>query len=124
MEFWDSVFRTAVALGVVLGLMMALAAIVRRLQRAAGIAPDQTPVIRVVGSSHLDPRKSVAVVSVAGELLVIGVTPTDLIPLGRFGRADTASVECLSERAARPAADPSSSALELLPVAHARAGKR
>ncbi|MBI3808180.1 MAG: flagellar biosynthetic protein FliO, partial [Nitrospirae bacterium] len=32
----------------------------------------------------IGPRKSISLVSVAGEFLIVGMTPTDLVPLGHI----------------------------------------
>lgn len=83
-DVWDSIGRTLVALAAVLLLMGAVAWVVRQVlaQRAGG--PTGTPLIQVVGSSYLAPRKSIALVAVAGEYFVVGLTADNLIPLGRI----------------------------------------
>jgi flagellar protein FliO/FliZ len=88
MDFWESLIRMVAALGVVLGLLMAALAVLKRFQRMSGLASSTGPMIRVVGSSPLDPRKSIAVVEVGQDWLVVGVTPTDIVPLGRMPRGE------------------------------------
>ena len=83
MDFWDSVFRMLSALAVVLGLMMVVVVVVRRFMGARFSAPADGPLVRVLSTGYVGPRKTISVVSVAGELLIIGATATDLIPLGR-----------------------------------------
>lgn len=83
MEFWDSLIRMVSALAVVVGLMMALAAVARRVMGGRALALAETPLVRVVGSGYLGPRKNVALVAVAGDVLIIGTTATDLVPLGK-----------------------------------------
>ncbi|MDR4472119.1 MAG: flagellar biosynthetic protein FliO [Nitrospira sp.] len=39
--------------------------------------------MQVLGSGPLGSRKHVAVVAVAGEVFILGTTPTDLVPLGK-----------------------------------------
>ena len=84
MDFWDSVFRMLSALAVVLALMMIVVAIARRVMGARFCAPVDAPLVRVLSTGYVGPRKTISVVSVAGELLIIGATATDLIPLGRL----------------------------------------
>lgn len=83
MEFWDSLIRMVSALAVVVGLMMVLAAVARRLMGGRSLAFNQAPVVQVLGSVYVGPRKSIALVAVGGELLIVGTTATDLVPLGR-----------------------------------------
>jgi flagellar protein FliO/FliZ len=82
-EFWDSLIRMVSALAVVVGLMMVLAAIARRVMGGRALALSQTPMVQVLGSGYLGPRKSIALVAVAGDLLIVGTTATDLVPMGR-----------------------------------------
>lgn len=83
MEFWDSLIRMVSALAVVVGLMMVLATVARRLLGGRALALSQTPMVQVLGSGYLGPRKSIALVAVAGDLLIVGTTATDLVPMGR-----------------------------------------
>jgi flagellar protein FliO/FliZ len=86
-DLWDSLFRTLSALAVVLGLMgLAALAAKRLLGRRVG-PPGSRPLIQVLASGYVAPRKSIALVSVAGEYLIIGATATDLVPLGRISDA-------------------------------------
>ena len=82
MELWESLIRTVSALAVVLGLMGLLIVIVRRLNLKGVLEPTRAPV-RILGSGYVGPRKSVMLISVAGEYLIIGATADDLVPLGR-----------------------------------------
>ena len=83
-DLWESLFRTASALAVVLVLMGIVAVTVRRVMGGRlGIAGGR-PLVRVVASGYIAPRKTIALVSVAGEYLVVGTTATDLVPLGRI----------------------------------------
>lgn len=83
MEFWDSLIRMVSALAVVVGLMMVLATVARRVMGGRALALSQTPMVQVLGSGYLGPRKSIALVAVAGDLLIVGTTATDLVPMGR-----------------------------------------
>lgn len=99
-DVWDSIGRTLVALAAVLLLMGAVAWVVRQVlaQRAGG--PTGTPLIQVVGSSYLAPRKSIALVAVAGEYFVVGLTADNLIPLGRI--EDQANLAALLSASTQP----------------------
>jgi flagellar protein FliO/FliZ len=93
MDLWDSVLRMFSALAIVLALMMAVVAIVRRVMGARSGAGADAPLVRVLSTGYLGPKKSISVVSVAGELLIIGATATDLIPLGRVRHVAEAKSE-------------------------------
>jgi flagellar protein FliO/FliZ len=85
MDFGDSMLRMIAALAVVLALMMVIVAVARRL--LAGRQFGRTgapPLVQVLGTGYLGPRKNISLVSVAGELLIIGTTANDLVPLGRL----------------------------------------
>jgi len=92
-DLWDSLIRTASALAVVLVLMGLVAWIARRLMGAAPGTAGAGPLIRVVASGYLAPRKAIALVSVAGEYLIVGTTADGLIDLGRVG--DPSRVQAL-----------------------------
>lgn len=83
-DLWDSVFRTLSALAIVLVLMGIVAMVVRRVMgQRLGMAGGR-PLVRVLASGYIAPRKTISLVSVAGEYLIVGTTATDLIPLGRL----------------------------------------
>jgi flagellar protein FliO/FliZ len=99
-DLWESLFRTVAALAIVLVLMGIVAVTVRRLMgRRLGIAGGR-PLVRVLASSYIAPRKTVSLVSVAGEYLIVGATATDLVPLGRI--SDSAELRELLARAVEP----------------------
>ena len=83
MDLWDSLVRTVSALAIVLALMGLLAMVAKRVMgnRLGFVGPR--PLVRVLASGYIAPRKSIALVSVAGEYLIVGATATDLVPLGR-----------------------------------------
>lgn len=84
-DVWDSLIRTVLALAVVL-LCIGLAAFVaRRVMRPRAGKSGGRPLIQVLASGYLAPRKTISLVEVAGEYLIVGATATDLIPLGRIG---------------------------------------
>ena len=83
-DLWESLFRTVSALVIVLVLMGIAAVTVRRVMgQRLGIAGGR-PLVRVLASSYIAPRKTIALVSVAGEYLIVGTTATDLVSLGRI----------------------------------------
>ncbi len=83
-EVWDSIARTLMALALVLLLMGAVAWVARRVLAHRVAAPGGMPLVQVVANSYLAPRKSIALVAIAGEYFVVGLTADHLVPLGRI----------------------------------------
>ena len=103
-DLWESLFRTVSALAIVLALMGIVAVTVRRVMGPRlGIAGGR-PLVRILASSYIAPRKTIALVSVAGEYLIVGTTATDLIPLGRISDS-TELRELLALADEKPSAD-------------------
>ena len=83
-DFWDSFIRMVSALALVLALIGGLIVLVRRFSGSRLCAPVSTPIVQVLGSGYIGPRKTISLVSVAGEFLIVGMTPTDLVSLGHI----------------------------------------
>ncbi len=83
MDFFESVLRTISALAVVLGLMTALVWALRRFGKPAWLAGGRAPLIDVLATASLGPRKTISLISVAGEVLIIGSSATEVVRLGR-----------------------------------------
>ncbi|GIW55328.1 MAG: hypothetical protein KatS3mg082_1732 [Nitrospiraceae bacterium] len=84
MDVTDSLVRTLWALAIVLGLMMLLAAVARRLFGRRLLLPAERPLVRILGSGYVGGRNSIAVIAVAEEVFVVGSTADGLVPLGRI----------------------------------------
>jgi flagellar protein FliO/FliZ len=97
-DFWDSFLRMASALALVLALIAGLVALVRRFAGTRLFAPVTAPIVQVLGSGYISPRKTISLVSVAGEFLVVGSTPTDLVSFGRI--TDSEQIRELRSRVA------------------------
>lgn len=107
-DFWDSLLRTLSALAVVLLLMAAAALAARRIVGGRPGTPGRHELIRVVASGAVAPRKTIMLISVAGEYLVVGATATDLVPLGRVGDAEKVRELLAAESPSAPMMPPSS----------------
>ena len=83
MEIWESVVRMVSALGIVLALIMGLLAVARSSVGRRFLPVSGAPLVHILGSGPLGSRKHVMVVAVAGEVFILGTTPTDLVPLGK-----------------------------------------
>jgi flagellar protein FliO/FliZ len=105
-DFWDSFLRMAAALALVLALIAGLVALVRRFGGARLFTPVTAPIVQVLGSGYLGPRKTISLVSVAGEFLIVGVTPTDLVSFGRITDQEQVR-QLLAKAAAAPSQVPS-----------------
>ncbi len=83
MEMWESVVRMVSALGVVLALILGLLALTRSRIGQRLLPVGGPSLVKILGSGPLGSRKHVMVVAVAGEVLILGTTATDLVPLGK-----------------------------------------
>ncbi len=103
-DLWESLFRTASALAIVLVLMGIAALAVRRLMGQRLAITGGRPLVQILASGYIAPRKTISLVSVAGEYLIIGTTATDLVPLGRV--SDSAQLrELLAPTVQSPSAE-------------------
>ena len=102
-DVWDSLIRTASALAVVLVCIGIAAFVARRVMGPRAGNSGGRPLVQVLASGYLAPRKTISLVDVAGEYLIVGATATDLVPLGRI--TNTAH---LRELLGMPAQTPSS----------------
>ena len=83
-DFWDSFLRMASALALVLALIGGLVLLVRRFAGTRLGAPVSSQIVQVLGSGYIGPRKTISLVSVAGEFFAVGMTPTELVSLGHI----------------------------------------
>lgn len=88
MDLWESVVRMASALGIVLALILALLAVARSTVGRRFLPVGGTPLVQILGSGQLGSRKQIMLVAVAGEVLILGTTATDLVPLGKITDPD------------------------------------
>jgi flagellar protein FliO/FliZ len=84
MEILESVVRMVSALGIVLALILGLLAIARSAIGRRFLPLAGTPLVRILADSSIGSRKHVLLIAVAGEVLILGTTPTDLVPLGKI----------------------------------------
>jgi flagellar biogenesis protein FliO len=84
MDLWESMVRMASALGVVLALILALLAVARSSVGRRLLPMGGTSLIKILGTGHLGSRKQIMLVAVAGDVLILGTTATDLVLLGKI----------------------------------------
>lgn len=106
-DLWESLFRTVSALAIVLVLMGIVAVIFRRLMGRRLGAVGGRPLVQVLATGYIAPRKTVTLVAVAGEYLIVGTTATDLVPLGRINDS-TQLAELLARTTEASTTQPSS----------------
>ena len=76
--------RMAASLGVVVGILILAAMGTRKLLNKRGGWKGKERLIRVLSSSYLGPKKSLSLVEVAGERLVLGVSQNKIAMLARL----------------------------------------
>ncbi len=106
-DLWESLFRTLSALAIVLLLIGIVTIIFRRLMGQRLGAVGGRPLVHVLATGYVAPRKTISLVSVAGEYLIVGTTATDLVPLGRINDS-TRLTELLARTTEDPATQSSS----------------
>ncbi len=83
MDLYESAMRTLSALMIVLALMGAATWLVRRFGGTRLFSGGAAPLIQVLATTSLGPRKSISLVSIGGDILIVGTSATDLVSLGR-----------------------------------------
>ena len=85
-SFGGSVIKMVTALGIVLSLLFAAVYLVKKyLGKKIGFT-GQEQKIRVLTTTYLGPKKSIALVEVAGERIVVGITATHISMLTKVGK--------------------------------------
>jgi len=106
MDLWDSLVRILSAIAIVLALMGLLAWLAKRVLGSRVATVGARPLVQVLASGYIAPRKTIALVSVAGEYLIVGTTATDLVPLGRINDTNLLQ-ELLASASTHPLSSPS-----------------
>ncbi|HJU04088.1 MAG TPA: flagellar biosynthetic protein FliO [Nitrospiraceae bacterium] len=88
MDIGESFIRMTAALGVVLGVMMAMAFMARRVLGGRWLPRPRASLVQIVSTAYLGPRKTISIVDVAGEFFLVGATSTDMVNLGRISDQD------------------------------------
>lgn len=85
-DIYSSFFKMILALGVVLALLFISLYIFKRfLGKKMGIK-GQKQDIRVITNAYIGSKKSIALVEVSGEKIVVGITPNHITMLTRLGK--------------------------------------
>ena len=84
--FTGLIIKMVTALGIVLSLLFGVLYLAKKfLGKKMGL-DGQEQKIKVITSTYLGPKKSIALVEVAGEKIVVGVTATHITMLTKIGR--------------------------------------
>lgn len=85
-DLYASLLKMILALGILLALLFAGLFVFKRFMgKKIGIA-GQNPGIKVVTSAYIGPKKSIALVDISGERIVVGITPNHISMLARLGK--------------------------------------
>jgi flagellar protein FliO/FliZ len=79
-DFWLMILKSMGMLCLVLGLLIGLLYLLKRLTEARGVGSGRS-MIRLLSSFHLTPKEKVVLLDVMGRKLLIGVTGQSITPL-------------------------------------------
>ncbi len=77
-DFIASLLKMLSALAVVLGIMLAGLWAVRKFMNKTGTGVDDGQMIRVLSTRYLGPKSSIMLVDVLGNVIVVGVTGSQI----------------------------------------------
>lgn len=125
MDLYDSALRTISALVVVLGLMGGVAWLFRRFGGAQWVHGGQAPLIQVIATASLGSRKAISLVSIGGEVLIVGTGASEIVSLGQVRDPERLLATVRTDGSA-PSTPPPVAAvmLESVVVSHGAAGMR
>jgi flagellar protein FliO/FliZ len=83
-SFGESIFKVGGALGIVLAMVLFLAFTAKRYLAGAETAMGTKKQVKVLSSHFIGVKKSVTLVEIAGEILVLGVTNDNINLLARY----------------------------------------
>lgn len=81
-----SLIKMISALLLVLGLILAAAFVAKRVLRGRLGQWKSTPLMKVLSTTYLGPKKEISLIEIGQEYLVIGVTPNNISLLTRLDR--------------------------------------
>ena len=84
--------KTMAMLFIVLGFLVAVLYFMKKLSLLKQEKKDDG-IIRIVSSLHLSPKEKIDVVEIAGEIIVLGITPGNINFLTKINRASSGSEE-------------------------------
>lgn len=81
---FESLVKMISSLLVVLALILAIAFGLRRLLRSRFSRWKTAPLVKVLSTAYLGPKKEISIISVGEQYLVLGVTPNNISLLTRL----------------------------------------
>lgn len=84
MNFYDNDFQIVLAVAVVVGLLLIVTLISRRIFGNRSVVGMNDAMVQILATGSLGSDKTISLVAVAGELILIGATSTHLVSLGQI----------------------------------------
>ncbi len=88
-DFIASLVKMISALAAVLGIMLAGLWTVRKLMKKTGAGVDDGQAIRILSTRYLGPKSSIMLVDVLGQVIVVGVTGSQISMLSTITDEDS-----------------------------------
>jgi len=79
-----SVTRMISSLAIVIGLILVLMALFKKLTACGTPLGKRFSLIRLISSTSISPKKSIALVEIAGEIMAVGITSQQISLLGKI----------------------------------------
>ena len=87
-DLWGTGLKTLAMLCVVVGILILVLFLMRRFFFLKE-GPGHGQLIKVLSSYHLTPKERIALIDVAGEKMVIGITPESITCLANIEKSET-----------------------------------
>ena len=97
-----SLVKMISALLLVLALILASAYLVKRFFRSRLGRWKNAPLIHVLSTTYLGPKKEVSIIEVGDQYLVVGVTPYQISLLGQLDESPVPNLSGETEKSANP----------------------
>ena len=81
LSLWSSFLKMIFALAIVLGLLLGVLYLVKKMMRRSLPAAGDSPPIRIIASRYLGPKSSIILVEVADAVIVVGISAQQMTPL-------------------------------------------
>lgn len=85
-DIYASLFKMGLALSIVLSLLFIALFLFKKLFGKKIGMTGQNQGIRVITSAYIGPKKSIALIDISGERIVVGITPDHISMLTRLGK--------------------------------------
>jgi len=93
---FSSLVKMTSSLLIVLGLILFVAFVAKRILRSGFSRWRTAPLIQVLSTAYLGPKREISIIEVGSEYLVVGITPNQISLITRLERSQISSL--LSDR--------------------------